>query len=72
MGQWNWWSVYWLIWLVCGFGIPEGTALGTGHSENTLSAQVWRMEGTGTTFARYWVATFLIWLSIHMVFKTLK
>lgn len=43
---WNAWSLYWLI-LVGGFVAlflpPELWALATGHHENTLSAQFWRL-----------------------------
>jgi len=70
--KYNWMSWYWLFWLVVGFGLPEGIALGTGNPQNTLSYQVWHIEGTGMTFARYWIAAFLGWLFIHMVFNTFR
>jgi hypothetical protein len=45
---WNAWSWYWLIWLIVtiplAFLIPELIALASGHPENTLSAQIWRLE----------------------------
>ena len=46
--DWNWASWYWLTlcgaWFV-GFCAVEFPALLTGHPENTLSAQIWRLEG---------------------------
>lgn len=44
----NGWSWYWLIWFMASFAlfiVPESIALATHHVENTLSAQVWRLEG---------------------------
>lgn len=70
--KWNGFSVYWLFWIVGGFCVPEFWALATGHPENTLSYQVWHLEGTGMTFARYFVAAFLLWLLIHMVFEAFR
>lgn len=70
--HYNGWSIYWLIWLVGMFGGPELYAIATGHDENTLSYQVWHLEGTGATFCRYFVAAFLLWLFIHMVFETFR
>jgi len=63
---------YWAAWLLVGFGVPEGIALGTGHGENTLSDTVWRMEGQGWTFVRYLVLVLLVWLVLHMVWKVLR
>jgi hypothetical protein len=43
----NGWSAYWGIWFglfMLAFLVPEIYALTTGHSENTLSANVWRLE----------------------------
>lgn len=70
--HWNWASVYWAVWLFGGFGIFEGIALGTGHPENTLSYQVWHLEGNGATFFKYMVFVFLLWLLIHMVFRAFR
>lgn len=67
--NYNGWSIYWLAWLVIGFGGPEFWALGSGHQQNTLSYQVWHVEGQGDTFARYFMAAFLLWLFLHMVFE---
>lgn len=69
---WNAWSLYWILWLVIGFGVPEAIALITGHSENTLSDQVWRLEGYGATFFRFFAASFFLWLLLHMVFRLFR
>ena len=71
MMRWNGWSLVWLAWIV-EFLVIELTALFSGHPENTLSYQVWHLEGTGATFARYFVAAFLLWLLIHMVFEKFR
>lgn len=70
--NWNGWSVYWGVWLFLGFGIPETIALMSKEPQNTLSDQVWRFEGTGATFGRYVVFSILLWLLIHMVWRTFK
>lgn len=70
--KYNWWSLYWLIWIGVLFMGPEVYALATGNPQNTLSYQVWHIEGTGATFARYFVAAFLIWLFVHMVFRMFR
>jgi hypothetical protein len=70
--KYNWWSLYWLIWISVLFLCPEMYALTTGNPQNTLSYQVWNLEGTGATFWRYFVFAFLLWLLIHMVFRAFK
>lgn len=70
--NWNGWSLYWLAWIALGFLVPELYALITGHPGNTLSYQVWHLEGKGATFARYFVGAFLLWLLIHMVFEKFR
>lgn len=70
--NWNWWSLYWLFWIVIGFGVPEGIALASGHPENTLSYQVWHLEGTGATFWRWVICSMLIWLVLHMTFRLFR
>ena len=70
--KWNGWSWYWLIWLVIGFGVPEFWSLAKRRAMNTLSYQVWHLEGTGATFWRYFVGAFLVWLLLHMVFETFR
>lgn len=70
--HWNGWSIYWSIWLFLLFGVPEIYALATGHPENTLSFQVWHLEGTGATFWRFFICAFLVWLLLHMVFRIFR
>jgi hypothetical protein len=70
--RWNWASIYWLCWILIGFCPMEFGALATGHPENTLSYQIWHLEGHGATFARWFVASFLLWLLIHMVFEKFR
>lgn len=62
-------GTFWLVWLGA-FLLIELTALFTGHPEFTLSEWVWRLERLGRvwTFARYFVAAFLLWLFFHLVF----
>ena len=67
--QWNAWSIYWLLWIAVGFVAPELYALVTGHPENTLSYQFWRLEGQGATFGRWFVGSFFFWLAFHMTFR---
>lgn len=66
-------SFYWfVIWFACGFGIPEGIALATGHAENTLSDNVWHLVGLEPghpwTFVHFLVAALMVWLLFHFVF----
>lgn len=45
---WDGFSHYWLWYVLAAFVafiVPELYALASGHPENTLSAQVWRLEG---------------------------
>jgi hypothetical protein len=66
---WNWVSVYWLLWIVVGFLPMELDSLLTGRSWNTLSDQVWRLEGDGPTIPRFVVGAFMVWLTGHFCFK---
>lgn len=70
IGHWNLWSVYWLLWLLVGFLVPELVALFT-NPDNTLSDQVWRLIGLNGhdpwNFARFFVAAFMVWLTLHFV-----
>lgn len=67
---------YWAVWLLIGFGLPEGIALGTGHPEGTLSDTVWRWFDVvpGQT-PRQWtilhviMMAFMTWLWFHFVFR---
>lgn len=70
--KWNWASLYWLIWLVVLFGGPEFYFIFTGQVKNTLSYQVWHLEGTGATFWRYVVVAFLVWLLFHLGFQAFR
>ncbi len=77
--KWNLMTMYWLVvWFGLGFGIPEGIALATGHPENTLSDQVWHIEGLGSasgnfanpvtwTFGHWLVFCGMVWLLGHFV-----
>lgn len=68
---------YWIAWLILGFGVPEGVALGTGRPQNTLSDTVWRVFQVHSGDARPWhwtfahllLACFLLWLTGHFVFR---
>jgi hypothetical protein len=79
----NGWSWYWLCWFIffvpVSFLIPELFELGTGHPENTLSANVWRLEKwmPGQDLGHWTalhvlvggcLAVLLIWLLGHLVF----
>lgn len=78
----NGWSRYWLAWFAVSFTafiVPEAVALVTGHVENTLSDNVWRLEGVGTSGSVWhWtalhvllggsLAVVLVWLIGHLVF----
>lgn len=59
----------WLAWITA-FAAIEFTALGTGHPDDTLSWFTWRAEqlGPAWTFFRFFLAAFLVWLSLHLVF----
>jgi hypothetical protein len=62
---WNGFSHYWFVWALVtffSFIVPEVYALASGHPENTLSAQVWRMEGILNTNA-----PLVNWTSVHFL-----
>lgn len=65
--QWNGWSWYWLTWFVVAFPlaflVPELVALATGHPENSLSAQIWRLEG----FLPGHAGVFWHWTALHIL-----
>lgn len=71
--MWNGWSVYWFaVWFALGFCVPEFYVLARGEPQNTLSDQVWRLEGNfgppwTWTFAHFFIAAFFIWLAFHMI-----
>lgn len=79
----NGWSWYWLCWFIASIVVaflgPELYALFTGHPENTLSAQVWRLEqALPCQHVWQWTAlhiliggvllVLLVWLIGHLVF----
>lgn len=70
--KWNWASWYWLAWIAVGFMPLEFWSLAAGKPQYTLSDQVWHLEGTGSTFARFFIAAFLAWLFCHMVFRAFR
>jgi len=69
--HWNLMSLYWALWLVAGFGVPEAIALLSGHSENTLSDNVWHVVGLEPghpwTFLHFLIAALMVWLTFHFV-----
>lgn len=82
----NAWSVYWLS-LVGGFLLlflgPELYAIGTGHSEDTLSAQFWRLgdvvasQPLSQWAPEHWVMAGVVtllftWLIVHFTFGWLR
>lgn len=79
----NAWAGYWLTWFlvtITTFAVPETYALVTGHPENTLSAQIWGLEGilSGQEPIWQWTAAHiliggslflgLVWLAFHLLF----
>lgn len=78
----NGWSWYWLAWFevsILAFLGPELYALFTRHNENTLSANIWRLEQVQTGQSLWqWtalhflvggsLALLLVWLIFHLVF----
>ena len=68
----NW---YWAAWLLLGFAVPEGIALGTRHPENTFSDFIWRVFDVlpGQTplqwkAVHFLLLAFMVWLFGHFVF----
>ncbi|HYS41932.1 MAG TPA: hypothetical protein VEO01_40460 [Pseudonocardiaceae bacterium] len=83
----NAWSAYWLS--VVGFFVlvlflpPEVYAIASGHSENTLSAQMWRIgdvianQPVGQWAPEHWVLAVVVvllfgWLIVHFTFGILR
>lgn len=69
-------SWYWAAWLILGFGVPEGIALGTGHAQWTLSETAWNwfdvLPGQTVrqwTIVHFLLAGFMTWLTLHLVFR---
>lgn len=44
----------------------ELSAIFSGHAERTISDFTWQLEGVGWSFARFFVAAALIWLTLHL------
>jgi hypothetical protein len=66
----NPWQWFWFAWALVG-GIVEVIALCT-NTANTLSEQVWAVEGNGPTIIRYIVGACTFWLFIHFTFDTVR
>lgn len=79
----NFWSVYWVLWLVS-FLVPELYWL-LNNSYNTLSWNVWRFEDLSLSqpydfpmwTATHWLAAITVWLlflwlSVHLPFGLLR
>jgi hypothetical protein len=70
---------YWAAWILLGFGVPEGYALITKHYEWTLSDTTWRWFDVlpGQTIWQWKAAHllllfFMLWLSLHLVFRLFR
>lgn len=69
-------NIYWPIWIIVLFGVPETFALLTKHPEGTLSDWVWRVFDVlpGSTLwewkaAHFLLLCFMIWLTLHLAFR---
>lgn len=63
---------YWIAWIVLGFGVPEFYAIFRGEYQNTLSDNTWawfsiRGKGRFWRLRRFALASFLFWLSLHLL-----
>ena len=47
----------------------EFSALARGRTDLTISDFTWRLEGAGWSFARFFIAAGLIWLTLHLSLK---
>lgn len=68
------WRIYWALWIVIGFMVPETIALVRG--KGTLSDTVWHWFGVKTgvpithwTVLHFALLAFMFWLFFHMVFR---
>jgi hypothetical protein len=72
------WGLYWWVWFLAGFGIPEAIALLSGHPERTLSEFVWRTFQVDSpdplrwTFLHYLLAVMMLWLAVHFVWRMFR
>lgn len=69
------WQVYWALWLVVGFLVPETWTLVT-NPKNTLSDTVWSWASVKTGMPIWqWnvlhiaLLLFMVWLLGHMAFR---
>lgn len=44
----------------------ELSAIFTGRPQYTISDYTWHLEGAGWTFARFFIAVSLVWLTLHL------
>lgn len=68
----TWYTVAWGLWIAF-FAVVEGLALFNNKSGDTLSEHVWKIfkvkeQPWKWTFARFFLAAFMVWLSGHFVF----
>lgn len=64
-------TVAWIVWAGM-FVVVEGIALVNKSKDDTLSEHVWsifkvRQQPTKWSFARFFLAAFMVWLSGHFV-----
>jgi hypothetical protein len=46
----------------------EIAAFAAGRPQWTISDMTWTLEGPGWSFARYFIAAVLVWLTLHLSF----
>jgi hypothetical protein len=70
----NFWRVYWLLFLLVGFAVPETIALIRSRRGDTLSEAVWHwcQVTPGNTMWTWsalhvFVALFMVWLFVHLM-----
>lgn len=65
----NGWTLYWIIWVVVGFLLPEIIALSKPGKGDTLSEQIWMLYDNSTfgKFATWMVTAFLAWTIVHFI-----
>lgn len=79
MNSWSWYWVGWFVVTAFSFLVPEVYALATGNPANTLSANIWKLEGAvphqviWAWIAAHFligglIAVLLIWLLFHFTF----
>lgn len=66
--RWNGASLYWLVWVFGGFFAPELYWVFT-NPKNTLSYQVWHLEGplNRWSFGHYAIAVLVVGLAVFLV-----